>query len=75
MSSIFRNHATLSKFGALAFVRQTPYLAAERHPSLLNELRDRRARRAAAEELGALSDRSLADIGLTRADIPGIVGR
>ncbi len=31
-----------------------------------------RARRSAALELSQLNDRELADIGLTRADIPGV---
>jgi uncharacterized protein YjiS (DUF1127 family) len=75
MSSTIKNHATLSKIGSLVFVRQTPHLAAERHTSLLNSLRSWRERRAAAQELSALSDRSLEDIGLTRDDIPGAVLR
>jgi uncharacterized protein YjiS (DUF1127 family) len=75
MSSTIRNHATLSKIGSLVFVRQTPRLAAERHNSLLNNLRDWRERRAATEELHGLSDRSLADIGLSRDDIPAAVLR
>jgi uncharacterized protein YjiS (DUF1127 family) len=75
MSSTIRNQATLSRIGSLVFVRQTPRMAAERHSSLLNSLRGWRERRAAAEELNALSDRSLADIGLTRDDIPAAVLR
>jgi uncharacterized protein YjiS (DUF1127 family) len=73
MSSTIQNQTTLSKFGALVFVRQTPQLAAERHSSLLNSLRDRRERRTAATELNALSDRNLADIGVMRANIPAII--
>jgi len=73
MSSTIRNQANLSRIGSLVFARQTPQVAAERHTALLNKLRDWRARRAAAEELNALSDRSLADIGLTRDDIPTVV--
>jgi uncharacterized protein YjiS (DUF1127 family) len=73
MSSTIRNQDNLSRIGSLVFARQTPHVAAERHASLLNKLRDWRARRAAAEELSALSDRSLADIGLTRDDIPTVV--
>ena len=75
MSSTIQNHSTLSKFGSLIFARQTPYAAAERHPSLLNSLRSWRERRATTAELSALSDRNLADIGLTRADIPAVVRR
>ena len=75
MSSTIRNHTALSKMGSLVFARQTPLLAAERHASLLSNLRNWRARRAAAAELNALSDRSLADIGVTRDEIPAITGR
>lgn len=74
MSSTIRNQTPLSRVGSLVFARQTPYVAAERHASLLTKLRDWRARRAAAAELSSLSDRSLADIGLTRDDIPTVVG-
>jgi uncharacterized protein YjiS (DUF1127 family) len=73
MSSTIRNQDNLSKIGSLAFARQTAYAGAERHTSLLTKLRGWRARRAAAAELNALSDRSLADIGLTRDDIPTAV--
>lgn len=37
--------------------------------------RDWRRRQAAYEELSALDDRSLADIGITRADIPYLFSR
>ncbi len=73
MSSTIQNHATLSRIGSLVFARQTPRVAAERHTSLLNSLRSWRERRAAIAELSSLSDRSLADIGLTRGDIPQAV--
>jgi len=73
MSSTIKNQATQSRIGSLVFARQTPHVAAERHASLLNSLRNWRARRAAAAELSSLSDRSLADIGLTRGDIPRAV--
>jgi uncharacterized protein YjiS (DUF1127 family) len=69
MSSTIRNQAPLSRIGSLVFERQTPLVAAERHPSLLNSYRSWRDRRAAEAELNALSDRSLADIGLRREDI------
>jgi uncharacterized protein YjiS (DUF1127 family) len=75
MSSTIQNQTNLSKFGSLIFARQTPRLAAERHPSLLNSLQGWRARRTAAAELNALSDRSLADIGLSREDIPTVIRR
>lgn len=73
MFSTNQNRATLSKTGSLVYARQTPRVAAERPASLLNALRGWRERRAAIAELNALSDRSLADIGLTRGDIPRAV--
>jgi len=73
MSSTIQNQATLSRIGSLVFARQTPRVAAERHASLINSLRSWRERRAAAAELTSLSDRSLADIGLTRGDIARVV--
>ncbi|HYP62814.1 MAG TPA: DUF1127 domain-containing protein [Acidocella sp.] len=73
MSSTIKNQATLSRVGALVFARQTPYVAAERHASLLNNFRSWRERREAEAELSALSDRSLEDIGLRREDIPRVV--
>jgi uncharacterized protein YjiS (DUF1127 family) len=73
MSSTIKNQATLSRAGALVFARQTPAVAAERNASLLENFRSWRERRAAEAELNALSDRSLADIGLRREDIPRAV--
>jgi uncharacterized protein YjiS (DUF1127 family) len=73
MSSTIKNQATQSRIGSLVFALQTPRVSAERHASLLNSLRNWRERRAAAAELSSLSDRSLADIGLTRGDIPRVV--
>jgi uncharacterized protein YjiS (DUF1127 family) len=73
MSSTIRNQATLSRIGSLVFARQTPLVSAERHASLLNALRGWRERRAATMELSSLSDRNLADIGLTRGDISRVV--
>ncbi len=72
MSSTFQNQTNLSRIGSLIFARQTPRLEAERHPSLLSSLQRWRARRAAAAELNALSDRSLEDIGLRREDIQSV---
>ena len=40
-----------------------------------NALADRRARQRAYTELAALDDRSLADIGVHRSQIPAIVAR
>lgn len=44
-------------------------------PGVLEVLRLRRQRHWAIRELEALSDRQLLDIGLRRADIPGVVSR
>jgi len=73
MSSTIKNQATLSRIGSLVFARQTPLVSAERHAPLLKTLRSWRERRAATAELSSLSDRNLADIGLTRGDIPAAV--
>ncbi|MDE8347151.1 MAG: DUF1127 domain-containing protein [Acidocella sp.] len=73
MTTNIHNHAALGKFGELLFTRQTPMVAAERHRGLLDSFRAWRERRAAAAELSNLSDRDLADIGLTRQDIPNAV--
>ena len=73
MSSTIRNQTALSRVESLVFARHTPSVAAERRSTLLDGLRRWRERRAAEDELNSLSDRSLADIGLTREDIPRIV--
>ncbi len=72
-------HLSLGKLGHLLFTRQTPVLDAQTHPRIfaglalrLNAWRDRRA---ATAELSGLSDRELADIGLTRQQIPEAVQR
>lgn len=68
---------SLGKFGNLFFTRQTPFQGAGTHPSLLSKLatgfKAWRAQRAAAAELSRLSDRELADIGVTRQQIPAVV--
>jgi len=75
MATNISDQRSLGKVGALLFVRQTPLVEAERHPSLLTQFRTWRARRAAEMELSGLSDRELADIGLTRQEIPVVVRR
>ena len=42
---------------------------------LLNRLAEYRRQQRALEELYSLDDRSLADIGLTRSDIPYIIAK
>jgi uncharacterized protein YjiS (DUF1127 family) len=69
MATNIHNQPRLGKFGELLFTRQTPQVEAERHKSLLGSFKAWRKRRAAEAELSNLSDRGLADIGLTREDI------
>lgn len=69
MTTTIKNHSTLGKFGDLLFTRQTPYVAAERHKGLLDSFKAWRKRREAEAELGSLSDRELADIGVSREGI------
>ena len=70
---------SLGKWGNLLFTRQTPMLNAQTHrsssASLARRFQTWRERRAAAAELSGLSDRELADIGLTRQQIPEAVRR
>ena len=75
MSSIIENRSALSRIGDFVFTRQPPLTTAERHASLAKNLHSWRARNKAEAELSALSDRSLADIGLTREDIHGIAAQ
>ncbi len=75
MTNNIHNSFTLGKVGAILFARQTPMVAAERHPSVLESIKAWRARRAAQAELNHLSDRELADIGLTRQQIPEVIVR
>jgi uncharacterized protein YjiS (DUF1127 family) len=73
MTSNIHNSFTLGKVGAILFARQTPMVAAERHPGVFESLKTWRARRAAQAELTNLSDRELADIGVTRQQIPEVI--
>ncbi len=73
MTSTIQNNAAFAKLGGFLFARQTPLLSAERHKGLLNGFSAWRERRAAERELSQLSDRELADIGLTREQIPAVV--
>jgi uncharacterized protein YjiS (DUF1127 family) len=70
MSSNITNPSSLSKLGGMLFTRQPTHAAAPRHKSIAEVFKAWRARRAAENELYSLSDRDLADIGLTRSDIP-----
>ncbi len=73
MSANISNNAALGKRVGVVFTRQAPVTGAPHHPTLLESFRAWRARRAARAELFALSDRDLADIGLTRLDIEDVV--
>jgi uncharacterized protein YjiS (DUF1127 family) len=75
MATNISDQPTLSKLGALIFSRRSPLVEAERQPGVLAQLNSWRARRSAEAELSALSDRELADIGLTRQEIPSVVRR
>jgi uncharacterized protein YjiS (DUF1127 family) len=61
------------QYSSWRFAMLTLLLAALR--SLKAHLADWRARQRAYDELASLDDRSLADIGLTRADIPFVVSQ
>ncbi|WP_284257064.1 DUF1127 domain-containing protein [Acidocella aquatica] len=69
MTTTIKNHYSFGKFGELLFARQRPYVAANRHKSLLDGYKAWRKRREAEAELESLSDRELSDIGLSRATI------
>ena len=69
------NHFSLGKFGAFLFARQPGFPQAPRHKSLFGALAAWRNRRRATTELSGLSDRNLADIGVTRQEIPEVVRR
>jgi uncharacterized protein YjiS (DUF1127 family) len=73
MSTNIINQFVSGKLGALLFTRQAGFAGAGQHKSLLGGIAAWRARRAAAAELSGLSDRELADIGLTRSQIPQAV--
>jgi uncharacterized protein YjiS (DUF1127 family) len=75
MANTIHNHFSLGKFGALLFARQTPMVGAERHKGIFEQFSEWREHRAATRELSGLSDRELADIGLTRQEISAAVGR
>jgi uncharacterized protein YjiS (DUF1127 family) len=68
---------SLGKFGNLLFTRQTAFPGAATHSSVFSKINDLfqawRAQREAAEELSRLSDRELADIGVSRQNIPTLV--
>ncbi|WP_297370212.1 DUF1127 domain-containing protein [Acidocella sp.] len=72
MTTATFNHGAFAKFGALFFAHQAARTGAPRHYGLLNAFRRWRERRSAMAELASLSDRELADIGLTRDDLPAL---
>jgi uncharacterized protein YjiS (DUF1127 family) len=68
---------SLGKFGNLFFTRQPAFAGAETHSSVFSAIvglfQAWRAQRAAGLELAGLSDRELADIGVSRQNIPTLV--
>jgi uncharacterized protein YjiS (DUF1127 family) len=73
MFTAIQDRNPLSDVAAFFFTRQKGYKTAKRHPSLVSSLHIWHVRRAAVAELERLSDRTLADIGVARGEIPGIV--
>jgi uncharacterized protein YjiS (DUF1127 family) len=73
MATNIHTQFSLSKLGEFLFARQTPLVEAETHKSLVEPFRAWRERRAAEKELAQMSDRNLADIGLTRQGIKAAV--
>ena len=69
------NHFSVSKFAGFIFGRQAPIPAAPRHKTLAAAFAEWRHQRRARAELNGLSDRDLADIGLTRQEIPAALKR
>ena len=67
---------SLGKFGDLIFTRQAPVGGANTHRSIVSavigRLQNWRAERAASAELAGLSDRALADIGISREQISSL---
>ena len=74
MSSSIHDRLSLSKLGAMVRPRQQSSRRTSQ-PILTQAFLAWRERRAAAAELYAMSDRNLADIGLTRQDIPAVLRR
>ena len=73
MSSNLSTSSSFSKLSALLFARPRTVVGAERHKTLREAFKAWRALRTAENELYSLSDRDLADIGLTRQEIPNAV--
>ena len=69
-----RDDVVLGKLGALAMPREIKMDSQSRPTSgLVHRLKVWRARRAVASQLYHMSERELNDIGLSYADIPGVV--
>ena len=79
MANTTQSFNAFAKFGELFFDRQAPVLGAKTHTGVFTSLAQSfnawRSRRIAAAELSNLTDRELADIGVTRQEIPEVVGR
>ena len=75
MANTISNHFILGKLTGVFFARQCQFPDAPRHKSLFGAFSAWRQRRRASAELSGLSDRDLADIGLTRQQIPEVLRR
>lgn len=69
MNKTFNNDILSARAGVLAFAYQG---AANGLSGLFSRIRARREQRRVTEQLSALSDRELDDIGLTRGDVQDI---
>ncbi|WP_298283412.1 DUF1127 domain-containing protein [Acidocella sp.] len=72
MTTTAFNHGNSAKFGGLFFVPQALRSGSPLRVELANAFRRWRERRSAIAELDSLSERELADIGLSRADLPAL---
>jgi uncharacterized protein YjiS (DUF1127 family) len=73
MSTTIHNRPVLSKLGALVEKREISAASKTSRGGLTRMFQSWKARRAAAAELYAMSDRDLNDIGVSRIEIPAIL--
>ena len=73
MSTTIHNRPVLSKLGSLVMTREAQAAGETRSSKLGRWFKVWQARRVVAAELYAMSERDLNDIGVSRADIPGIL--
>ncbi len=75
ITNLFSPAKVGSRLSGLLFTRQAGFTDAPRHKTMLGAWAEWRRRRLAAAELNALSDRELADIGVSRQEIPQVARR